>query len=46
MANQKELDKYYMKAAEARAKPSKAQRKKVGCALVTQNGVILGGFIS
>lgn len=43
MANQKELDLCYMSVAEAHAKLSKAQRKKVGCALVTQNGVILGG---
>lgn len=43
MANQKELDLCYMSVAEAHAKLSKAQRKKVGCALVTANQVILGG---
>lgn len=43
MANQKELDVCYMQVAEAHAKLSKAERKKMGCALVTQNGVILGG---
>lgn len=43
MANQKELDLCYMSVAEAHAKLSKAQRKKVGCALVTANGVVLGG---
>lgn len=43
MANQKELDLCYMSVAEAHAKLSKAKRNKVGCALVTNNGVILGG---
>lgn len=43
MANQKELDLCYISVAEAHAKLSKAQRKKVGCALVTQNGVVLAG---
>lgn len=43
MANQKELDKCYMEVAKAHAALSKAERKKVGCALVTRNGVILGG---
>lgn len=32
-----------MSVADAHAKLSKAQRKKVGCALVTQNGVVLAG---
>jgi len=43
MANQKQLDTCYMQVAEAHASLSKAERKKVGCALVTANGVILGG---
>ena len=43
MASQYELDKCYMSVAESHASLSKAQRKKVGCALVTANGVILGG---
>ena len=43
MANQQELDKCYMQVAQAHAALSKAERKKVGCALVTANGVILGG---
>lgn len=43
MASQKELDSVYMEVARSHAKLSKAQRKKVGCALVTSNGVILGG---
>lgn len=43
MANQYDLDKCYMIVAEAHAHLSKAERKKVGCALVTANGVILGG---
>ena len=43
MASKGELDTCYMKVAEAHAKLSKAQRKKVGCALVTANGVVLGG---
>ena len=43
MATQQELDKCYMQVAEAHASLSKAERKKVGCALVTHNGVILGG---
>lgn len=43
MASQQSLDQCYMEVAEAHAKLSKAERKKVGCALVTANGVILGG---
>lgn len=43
MPTQKELDSVYMKVAECHSELSKAQRKKVGCALVTANGVILGG---
>lgn len=43
MANQKELDKCYMATAEAHAQLSKAKRSKVGCALVTERGVVLAG---
>lgn len=43
MASDKELDMCYMTVATAHSLLSKAKRKKVGCALVTQNGVILGG---
>lgn len=43
MASQKELDSVYMEVARSHAKLSKAQRKKVGCALVTKTGVILAG---
>lgn len=43
MATQKELDAVYMIVAEAHANISKAKRKQVGAALVTNNGVILAG---
>lgn len=43
MASQQSLDYCYMAVAEAHATLSKAERKSVGCALVTPNGVILGG---
>jgi len=43
MASQQSLDQCYMEVAESHAKLSKAERKKVGCALVTANGAILGG---
>lgn len=43
MPTQQELDKVYMEVAESHAKLSKSLRKKVGCALVTQNGTILAG---
>lgn len=41
MATQKELDECYMATAVAHASLSKAIRKRVGCALVTQSGTIL-----
>lgn len=43
MANQSELDNTYMACAAAHAALSKAVRAKVGAALVTPSGVILGG---
>lgn len=43
MASQQSLDSCYMAVAEAHATLSKAERKSVGCALVTPFGVILGG---
>lgn len=43
MASQQSLDYCYMAVAEAHATLSKAERKRVGCALVTPFGVILGG---
>ena len=43
MATQEELDKCYMSTSVAHANISKAIRKKVGCALVTQSGTILAG---
>lgn len=43
MAEQNKLDECYMGTAIAHAKLSKARRTKVGCALVTPQGVILGG---
>lgn len=43
MASQEQLDTCYMKVAEAHAELSKAQRTKVGCCLVTENGTVLAG---
>lgn len=44
MAKQKDLDVCYMHIAEAHAGLSKAIRAKVGAAIVTPSGAILGGF--
>lgn len=43
MASQKELDDCYMDVAHSHAKLSKSLRKKVGCTIVTTNGVLLCG---
>ncbi len=44
MANQVELDCCYIKVAEAHARLSRAERKRVGACLVTQSGVIIPGY--
>ncbi len=43
MATQQELDQCYMAVAEAHSQLSKGIRAKVGCCIVTTNGVMLGG---
>jgi dCMP deaminase len=44
MAAQHELDGVYLATARAHAAISKAVRAKVGCAIVTPSGAILGGY--
>ena len=44
MSSQKELDSVYLATARAHAGLSKAIRAKVGCAIVTPSGAILGGY--
>lgn len=43
MATQLQLDNCYMVCAEAHASLSKAIRKKVGAALVTETGIVIAG---
>ena len=42
MASKEELDTCYMTCAEAHAALSKANRRKVGAALVTRTGIVVG----
>lgn len=44
MAKQEQLDAVYMRTAELHASLSKGVRAKVGCAIVTESGVVLTGY--